>query len=156
MASQTSHSPFPNPSARARLALLFPAQGGHNGSKAPLIAGPYAIARRSAHWPRLTLVVGRWLHLVLERADEHLQQAHAGLAGQILANNGFPWIALITGGLLWHGVFKLEVSIRPPHPARAVERDRFGEELVAVFGETIDVDRSAFERPEPAATGFVA
>ena len=86
MASQASHPPFPIPPARARLTLLFPAQGGHNGSKAPLIAGPYAIDGGAAHWPRLTLFVSRWLDLVLERTDEHLQQAHPGLAGEVVAD----------------------------------------------------------------------
>ena len=143
MVSQTSHPLRPIPLAGSRFTSLFPSQGGHDGGEASLIGGPYAIVGGAAHRPRLTLFVGRRLDLVLERADEHLQQAHPGLAGEVVADDGFPRIAFIAGGLLGHGVFKLEFSIRPPSAAGAIEVHRFGEELVAVVVEAVDIDRSA-------------
>ena len=156
MVSQTSHPLRPIPLASSRFTSLFPSQGGHDRSEASLIAGPYAIVGGAAHRPRLSVFVGGRLDLELQRADEHLQQAHPGFADEVIADDRFPRIAFIAGGLFGHGVFKLELAIRPPCATRAIEVNRFGEQLVAILSEAIDVDRSAFEWPETAAARFVA
>jgi hypothetical protein len=149
VASLASRLPSPVPPPGTRLALRFPVQGGHNGDESPLIAGPDAIDRRAPHRPRLALDMERRFDFEFERADEHLEQADAGFAGQIPANHRLPGIAFIASGLLGYDMLLLEFPIRPPSAAGAIEVHRLGKELVAVLGGAIDVDR--FKR---LASGF--
>ena len=68
----------------------------------------------------------------------------------------FPRIAFVAFRLFGLGMIALEFGGRPPRRALAVERDRFGEQLIAVTLQRRDVNVASLDRPEAAATGFVA
>jgi hypothetical protein len=50
----------------------------------------------------------------------------------------------------------LEVAVRPPRHAAAVELHRLGEQLVAIDRQRINRDGAGNQRPEATAAGFVA
>ena len=72
------------------------------------------------------------------------------------ADGLFPGVGFVASVLLGLDVLCLERLVGPPLCALSVEMDGFGEELVTVADEGLDVDLPCVDGPEPAPAGFVA
>src|SRR6266852_2927670 len=68
----------------------------------------------------------------------------------------FPGVGLVSRLLLRRDMNPFELCVRPPADRFAVKMDCFGEELVAVPHECVDVDMSDLDWPETPPAAFVS
>ena len=85
-----------------------------------------------------------------------LPDCHPVLGADVGRNVFFPNVRLVSLRLLRHDVFTFKTLVRPSRHTMPIAIDGFGEKLVAVVRQAIDVDVSAFDRPEATASGFIA
>ena len=135
------------PETSIRLArTALPAEHGHDGRDPALFAGAKPVN-----------------FLEVERAFGDLQNGRPFYAGEVSLDRLLPGIRVIAGGLFGLDMLLLELAIRPPADAAAIEIDRFGKKLVAVERKLVDVDGArpywpeapaAFDEREAVASSF--
>lgn len=75
---------------------------------------------------------------------------------QVVADVFFPRIGFVARGLLGHDVLALKVFTGPPLLAVAVQLYGFGEELIAIGLERLDVDLNYFQDNASAIRGLTS
>src|SRR5262249_31535802 len=125
---------------------------GEDAGDPALVGGPEPNERCATDF----LARSRKVYLDPERPLGDIGDRDLGLDGKIGSNLVLPNIKFEPGLLLGRDVFQLKVAIGPPRHASAVERDGFGEQLIAVVFEGFEIDLARFDRPEPAVAGLIA
>src|SRR5262249_25487912 len=79
-----------------------------------------------------------------------------GFADEVIADGVFPGVGFKAGVLFGGDDLLFEVRAGPPGHAVLIVVHGLGEELVAVAGQSDDVDGADPDGPKPSSAGFVA
>src|SRR5215469_9298938 len=93
--------------------------------------------------------------LDFQRVSRDLQDGRFVLALEKALDFLFTRVGFVPRLLLRHDELAFETGVRPPAEALPIEVHGFGEKLIAVVGQTVDIDDADLDRPEPSAAGLV-
>jgi len=91
-----------------------------------------------------------------EGLARNLAYQNLALSFEIDADVLLPRIGLVARRVLGHDVVALEILVWPPACARLESHHRFGEKLIPVARQRINIDDASPRRPEAASPSLVA
>jgi hypothetical protein len=85
----------------------------------------------------------------------YFSDRHPRLHSKKRADSFFPKIGFVSLRLLRHDILPFEIFLGPPSHASLVTFDGFGEQLIAIAFQRLNIDIARLNRPEPSTAGLI-